>query len=42
MEARYQPFSDVERPKHSVVKEVDLEAGVIRVEIPEGLIDDED
>ena len=41
----------VQRPKKadillpyiaSVVKEVDLEAGVIRVEIPEGLIDDED
>ena len=26
----------------SVVKEVDLEAGVVCVEIPEGLIDDED
>ncbi|MDU4835007.1 MAG: ribosome maturation factor RimM, partial [Enterococcus faecium] len=41
----------VQRPKKadillpyiaSVVKEVDLEAGVVRVEIPEGLIDDED
>lgn len=41
----------VQRPKKadillpyiaSVVKEVNLEAGVVRVEIPEGLIDDED
>ena len=41
----------VQRPKKadilltyiaSFVKEVDLEAGVVRVEIPEGLIDDED